>query len=92
VTEVEIGEVVEGLWGTAGESTWNRNRAAVNSWLSWCRDKKRWAAPAVPSSCERRKEHVDATKDLPKAATGSTFRAGCCGAAATGRTRTSAGS
>jgi hypothetical protein len=26
--------------------------------------KKRWPAPAVPGSCERRKEHIDATKDL----------------------------
>ena len=26
------------------------------------RDKKRCAAPPAPSSCERRKEHVDATK------------------------------
>jgi hypothetical protein len=68
VTEAEIGGVVEGLWGAAGESTWNRNRAVVSSWLTWCRDKQRWSAPAVPSSCERRKEHTDATKDLAKSA------------------------
>ncbi|MCA1706965.1 MAG: site-specific integrase [Actinobacteria bacterium] len=68
VTDDEIGGVVEVLWGTAGESTWNRNRAAVSSWLTWCRDKQRWSAPAVPSNCERRKERTDATKDLPKSA------------------------
>ena len=68
VTDAEIGDVVEGLWGTAGGSTWNRNRAAVTSWRTWCRDKKRWPAPGVPDSCERRKEHVDATKDVLKSA------------------------
>ena len=67
LTDGEIGDAVEGLWGTAGESTWNRNRAAVSSWLTWCRDRKRWPAPSVPASCDRRKEHTDATKDLPKA-------------------------
>ncbi len=45
VTDGEIGEVLDALWGTAGESTRNRNRAAVNSWLTWCRDKTRWPAP-----------------------------------------------
>jgi integrase len=49
-------------------ATWNRNRAAVNAWLTWCHERQRWSAPAVPGSCERRKEHVNATKDLPKAA------------------------
>jgi len=66
VTDGEIGEVLDALWGTAGESTRNRNRAAVNSWLTWCRDKARWPAPDVPGSCERRTEHIDATKDLAK--------------------------
>jgi hypothetical protein len=56
------------LAATKRETAWNRNRAAVNSWLAWCADKKRWAAPTVPADCERRKEHIDHTKDLPKAA------------------------
>ncbi|MDP1847889.1 MAG: site-specific integrase [Solirubrobacteraceae bacterium] len=68
IADDEIAAALEALWATAGESTWNRNRAAVNAWLSWCRDRQRWPAPAVPGSCERRKEHVDATKDLSKAA------------------------
>ena len=68
ISDDEIAEVLKALWATAAESTWNRNRAAANAWLSWCRDRRRWAAPAVPASCERRKEHVDATKDLSKAA------------------------
>jgi integrase len=68
IADDEIAAVLQARWATAGESTWNRNRAAVNAWLTWCRDRQRWPAPAVPASCERRKEHVDATKDLSKAA------------------------
>ncbi|MGO9793659.1 MAG: tyrosine-type recombinase/integrase [Solirubrobacteraceae bacterium] len=68
ISNDEIAAVLEGEWASAHESTWNRNRAAVNAWLTWCRERQRWPAPAVPGSCERRKEHVDATKDLPKAA------------------------
>ena len=68
MTDGEIGEVLGELWGSTGESTWDRDRAAVSSWLTWCRDKKRWPAPAAPSSCERRKEHIDGTKDPAKSA------------------------
>jgi integrase len=68
ISDDDIGAVLEGEWGTAQGSTWNRNRAAVNAWLTWCHERQRWPAPAVPGSCERRKEHVNATKDLPKAA------------------------
>jgi len=68
ISDDEIAAVLNALWATAKESTWNRNRAAMNAWLSWCRDHRRWLAPTVPVSCERRKEHVDATKDLSKAA------------------------
>jgi len=68
VSDAEIPSILERLWATAGEATWNRNRAAVNAWLTWCRDKQGWPAPSLPATCERRKERVDATKDLPKAA------------------------
>jgi integrase len=68
ITDDEIAAALKALWAKAAESTWNRNRAATNAWLSWCRDRRRWPAPAVPARSERRKEHVDATKDLPKAA------------------------
>jgi integrase len=68
VTDEEIAALLEALWATAAESTWNRNRAAVNAWLTWCRDLRRWPAPEVPASCERRREHVDATRDLSRAA------------------------
>jgi len=68
ISDSEIPTILERLWATAGESTWNRNRAAINAWLTWCRDRQSWPGPALPGSCERRREHVDATKDLPKAA------------------------
>jgi integrase len=68
VADDEIAAVLEALWAATAESTWNRNRAAVNAWLTWCRDHRRWSAPELPVSCERRKEHLDITKDLPKAA------------------------
>jgi integrase len=68
ISNDDIGAVLNREWASAHESTWNRNRAAVNAWLTWCGERQRWPAPAVPGSCERRKEHVDATKDLPKAA------------------------
>jgi integrase len=68
ISDDDIAAVLNREWASAHESTWNRNRAAVNAWLTWCRERQRWPAPAVPGSCERRKEHGDATKDLPKAA------------------------
>ncbi|MFI6318795.1 hypothetical protein ACIBG8_14805 [Nonomuraea sp. NPDC050556] len=49
VTDAEIGAALAGLWGRCAPATWNRNRAAVTSWLAWCRTKKRWAAPSVPA-------------------------------------------
>lgn len=64
----EIADALESLWATAAESTWNRNRAAISSWLTWCRDKQRWPTTALPGGCERSREHVDATRDLPRAA------------------------
>jgi hypothetical protein len=30
--------------------TWNRNRAAVGSWLAWCAGRQNWAAPRCPVS------------------------------------------
>ncbi|EQD81846.1 hypothetical protein [Saccharopolyspora erythraea] len=34
----DVGEVLESLWGRAAVGTWNARRAAVGSWLAWCRD------------------------------------------------------
>lgn len=35
----EIGEALELLWDTAAVNTWNARRAAVLSWLGWCRER-----------------------------------------------------
>jgi site-specific recombinase XerD len=67
VADDEIEEALDELWGTAAPSTWNRNRAAVGSWLAWCTTKKRWAAPELPASCERRHEPDDDTKSVDRA-------------------------
>lgn len=56
------------LWGGSAEATWNRNRAAIGSWLTWCQTRKRWPAPSVPADCERRREHPSLARAVPKAA------------------------
>jgi hypothetical protein len=68
VDDSEIANALETLWGDAAAATWNRNRAAVGSWLSWCDTTKRWPAPTLPPDCERHAEHADHTSDLPKRA------------------------
>jgi site-specific recombinase XerD len=68
IDDKQIAGALESLWGDAAASTWNRNRAAAGSWLSWCQTTKRWPAPMVPRDCERRAEHADHTRDLPKRA------------------------
>jgi hypothetical protein len=67
VADEQIGNVLQEAWGGAAPSTWNRNRAAISSWLTWCRTKKRWPAPSVPTDAERRKENADETRALEKA-------------------------
>jgi hypothetical protein len=52
------------LWGTRAPATWNRNRAAVVSWLNWCASRKLWPAPQLPGDAERHKEHADVTRAL----------------------------
>lgn len=39
VADDEIGEALELLWGTSAVNTWNSRRAAVLSWLGWCRER-----------------------------------------------------
>lgn len=63
----ELASVLEAAWGGAGAATWNRNRAALSSWLSWCA-KNRYPAPVLPPRVERRAEQVDETRSLPRAA------------------------
>jgi integrase len=64
--DTEIGAALTALWGEAKPATWNRNRAAVGSWLTWCADKQHWTAPALPGSAERQRENNDDTKAVSK--------------------------
>jgi hypothetical protein len=66
----EIAAALRRLWGGRAPATWNRSRAAVVSWLTWCSGKKRWPAPQLPPDAERRKENNDATRALPRARVG----------------------
>ena len=52
VTGDEVGEALESLWGTAAVGTWNVRRAAVQSWLAWCRERGH-DAPMVPGWAKR---------------------------------------
>ncbi|GAA1512917.1 site-specific integrase [Sphaerisporangium rubeum] len=54
------------LWGRCAPATWNRNRAAITSWLLRCQTKKHWAAPSLPADAERRKEAADETRAVAK--------------------------
>lgn len=65
--QAEIGDALTTLWGRAAPSTWNRNRAAVSSWLTWCTTKARWTAPGLPGTCERRAEPRDETRAVDRA-------------------------
>ncbi|MGH3293492.1 MAG: hypothetical protein ACRDP7_16965 [Trebonia sp.] len=62
----EVAGAHAGLWGTAAPATWNRNRAAVGSWLTWCAGKQHWTAPALPGPAERRRENTDDTKAVSR--------------------------
>ena len=53
--------------GQRAPATWNRNRGAVAAWLSWCAA-SRLPAPVLPASAERRREHHDATRAVPRPA------------------------
>ena len=66
IVDAEIGDALTELWGEAKPATWNRNRAAVGSWLAWCADKRHWAAPELPASAERQRENTDDTKAVSR--------------------------
>src|SRR5512144_699560 len=66
VTEAEIAAAVTGLWGERAGSTWNRNRAAVGSWLAWCAEVQHWVAPGLAPSLERRRERQDTTRAVSR--------------------------
>jgi hypothetical protein len=51
----DLAELLERLWGQRAPATWNRNRAAVSAWLTWCAT-NRLPAPDLPPGVERRRE------------------------------------
>jgi hypothetical protein len=55
------------ILGAARPGSWNRNRGAVAAWLSWCAA-RRLPAPVLPASAERRREHLNATRAVPRPA------------------------
>ena len=63
----ELAGLLEQLWGQRAPATWNRNRGAVTAWLSWCAA-NRLPAPVLPASAERRREHLNATRAVPRPA------------------------
>jgi integrase len=66
IEDYEIADALTELWGDAKPATWNRNRAAVGSWLAWCADKQHWTAPALPATAERQHENNDDTKAVSR--------------------------
>ncbi len=62
----EIAGALRRLWDGCAPAPWNRNRAAIVSWLTWCAQKKRWPAPQLPPDAERRRENNDGTRALPR--------------------------
>ncbi|WP_331740112.1 site-specific integrase (plasmid) [Streptomyces albidoflavus] len=52
VTDDEVGEALEVLWGTAAANTWNARRGAVLSWTSWCTERG-YDGPTVPAWTKR---------------------------------------
>jgi integrase len=66
VDDPDISDALTELWGGAKPATWNRNRAAVGSWLAWCTDKQHWTAPALPATVERQRENNDDTKAVSR--------------------------
>ena len=63
----DVADTLAALWAAAAPATWNRNRAAVSSWLTWCTAKARWTAPGLPGTCERRHEPRDHTRAVDRA-------------------------
>ena len=57
LTGEQLAELFAEAWSDAGPATWNRNRAAVSSWLAWCVNNG-WSAPVLPPTL-RRREHTE---------------------------------
>ena len=67
VDQDEFGAALGALWDGAAPSTWNQRRAALGSFLAWCR-KNGYPAASLPEAAERRPEPADQTRAIPHAA------------------------
>ena len=67
VSGEELAGLLEQLWGRRAPATWNRNRAAVGRLAVLVR-RQRLPAPVLPASAERRREHLNATRAVPRPA------------------------
>lgn len=65
VTADELAEVFGLLWSDSASTTWNQRRAAVASWVEWCRDNG-FPMPKLPGSLRRRSEGSAETRALSR--------------------------
>ena len=65
VSGEELAGLLEQLWGQCAPATWNRNRGAAAAVLV---RRQRLPAPVVSASAERRREHLNATRAVPRPA------------------------
>jgi len=63
VTDEELAEAVEGLWGERAPRTWNRHVATIRSFLSWCR-RHGWPVGDLALRVDRRAVADDDTKAI----------------------------
>jgi integrase len=64
VTDDELAEAVEGLWGERAPRTWNRHVATIRSLLSWC-PRYGWPVGDLQLRVDRRAVADDDSKALP---------------------------
>jgi len=72
----EIAAALRHRWGHRALATWNRNREAVLSWLTWCASRKRWPAPSYPATPSGARSTATPPGHCPGPAS-----SGCCPAA-----------
>ena len=64
VTDEELSEAADELWGGLAPRTWNRHVATVRSWTSWCRGHG-WPAGDLELTADRRAVASDDSKAIP---------------------------
>jgi len=64
VTDEELAQAVERLWGERAPRTWNRQVATIRSFLAWCR-RHGWPVGDLALRVDRRATPDDDTKAIP---------------------------